>query len=82
MAKKYQLRELTEFSTISYIQVLKKHKGVIERYATNMMLGVGAGMVRSVEVCQAARMSFQSRFPKISEMGFIGKLLFFTRFLI
>lgn len=55
------------------MDILKKHKSVLEQYERNMMTGVQAGMVRSNKDCKASRNAFAIYFANVAHHGKIGK---------
>jgi len=60
----------------SLMGLLKTFKVSIQNYQLNMVLGVKAGMVASVEMCKAGYDTFVQHYPKITDKGAQGWYLF------
>ena len=54
---------------IHIIQQLKDYEPLIEQYLSNTKYGIKAGMVRSIEQCEAGYYSFIGRFEQVAALG-------------
>ena len=63
----------TEIDLKKIVNTIQNHKSILTQYKDNLIYGIQAGMVRSVDDCKAGINAFKQKFPKTVEKGPNGK---------